>query len=61
MAKNKIKVKLVRSGAGRLPAHRATLIGLGLRRLNQIVELEDTKCVRGMISRVNYLVEVENH
>lgn len=61
MKKDKVKIKLIKSGSGRLPAHRATLVGLGLRRLNQTVELENTACVRGMINRVSYLLHVENH
>lgn len=61
-AKSKtVKLKLVKSGAGRLPAHRATLTGLGLRRLHQTVELENTPCVQGMINRVSYLLEVEQN
>ncbi|MEL0606657.1 50S ribosomal protein L30, partial [Pseudoalteromonas undina] len=38
---------------GRFPKHKATLGGLGLRRINHTVELEDTACVRGMINRVS--------
>ncbi len=59
MAKKTIKVTQVKSGIGRLPKHRATLVGLGLRRINHTVELEDTPSVRGMINRVNYMVKVE--
>ena len=58
MAK-KIKVTQIKSSAGRLPTHRATVTGLGLRRMNHTVELEDTPSVRGMINKVNYLVKVE--
>ena len=39
--------------------HRATVRGLGLRRMNHTVELEDTPAVRGMINKVNYLVKIE--
>lgn len=42
MADKKIKVKLVRSPAGRLKAHKACVAGLGLRRMHQTVEVEDT-------------------
>ncbi|BEU01598.1 50S ribosomal protein L30 [Agarivorans sp. OAG1] len=56
---NKIKVTQTKSGIGRLPKHRATLTGLGLRRINHTVELEDTPCVRGMINKVSYMVKVE--
>ncbi|HET8712041.1 MAG TPA: 50S ribosomal protein L30 [Spongiibacteraceae bacterium] len=58
MAK-KIKVTQVRSTAGRLQAHKACIIGLGLRRIGHTVELEDTPSVRGMINKVNFLVRVE--
>ncbi|MGY5451777.1 50S ribosomal protein L30 [Agarivorans sp. MS3-6] len=56
---NKIKVTQTKSSIGRLPKHRATLTGLGLRRINHTVELEDTPCVRGMINKVYYMVKVE--
>jgi large subunit ribosomal protein L30 len=52
-------VTLVRSRYGRLPSHRATVAGLGLRRIRQTVELEDTPQVRGMIRKVSYLLRVE--
>ncbi|RXJ73399.1 50S ribosomal protein L30 [Veronia nyctiphanis] len=58
MAKT-IKVTQTRSSIGRLPKHKATLRGLGLRRINHTVELEDTACVRGMINQVNYMIKVE--
>jgi large subunit ribosomal protein L30 len=56
---DKIKVKLVRSPAGRLKAHKACVAGLGLRRMHQVVEVEDTPCTRGMINKVNYMVQVQ--
>lgn len=59
MADAKIKVKLVKSTAGCTARHRATVRGLGLRRLHQTVELKDTPSVRGMIETVAYLVRVE--
>ena len=59
MADGKIKVKLVKSPIGCKEPHRATVRGLGLRRLNQTVELADTPQVRGMIEAVRYLVRVE--
>jgi len=55
----KIKVTQVRSIHGRLAAHKACVAGLGLRRINHTVEVEDTPSVRGMINKVNYLVKVE--
>jgi len=56
---DKIKVKLVRSPAGRLKSHKACVAGLGLRRMHQTVEVEDTPCTRGMINKVHYMVQVE--
>lgn len=54
-----IKVTLVRSLIGTRPEHRASVRGLGLRRLNHSVELVDTPAVRGMINKVAYLVRCE--
>ncbi|WP_108649090.1 50S ribosomal protein L30 [Dongshaea marina] len=54
-----VKVTQTRSAIGRLPKHKATLRGLGLRRIGHTVELEDTACVRGMINKVYYMVKVE--
>ena len=60
MAKKKtVKVTLVRSPIGTLPKHRLCLKGLGLRRMRQSVEVEDTPAVRGMINKVNYMLAIE--
>lgn len=64
MAKTKqdvssIKVTLVKSVIGRIESHKATVKGLGLRRLNHTVLVEDTPAIRGMINAVSYLVKVE--
>ena len=59
MADKKVKVTLVKSVIGTKQDHRATVRGLGLRRLNSTSELEDTPAVRGMIQKVQYLVKVE--
>ncbi len=59
MSDRKIRVKLVKGLAGTKQSHRDTVRGLGLRRLNQTVELADTPAVRGMIGKVVYLVRVE--
>ena len=56
----KIKVKLLKSVAGLNQVHRATVRGLGLKRINHVSELNDTPAVRGMINRVNYLVRIED-
>ena len=53
-----VTVKLVRSIAGTRESHRATVRGLGLRKLNSEFTLEDTAAVRGMINKVSYLVKV---
>ena len=53
-----VTVKLVRSIAGTRESHRATVRGLGLRKLNSEFTLEDTPAVRGMINKVSYLVKV---
>ena len=59
MAKT-VRITQLKSSIGRLPKHRATLKGLGLRRINHTVELEDTPSVRGMINKVYYMVKVED-
>lgn len=58
-AKGKIKVTLVKSPIGTVQSHRASVRGLGLKRMHQSAILEDTPAVRGMINRVNYLVKFE--
>ena len=57
---NKIKVTLHRSPIGTLPDHKLCVKGLGLRRINHTVEVEDTPSVRGMINKVNYMVRIES-
>ncbi|MBT5783875.1 MAG: 50S ribosomal protein L30 [Candidatus Thioglobus sp.] len=57
--KNTVRVTLVKSFYGRLPSHRATVTGLGLKRINHTVELADTPEIRGMINKVAYLLKVE--
>jgi len=57
--KNTVSVTLVKSFHHRLPTHRATITGLGLKRINHTVVLEDTPEVRGMINKVSYLLKVE--
>ena len=56
--KKTLTVKLVKSVAGTREDHRATVRGLGLRKLNSSRVLEDTPAVRGMINKVSYLVKV---
>ena len=54
-----ITVKQTRSSAGRMKTHKACLMGLGLRRINHVVTVEDTPSNRGMINRVHYMVSVQ--
>lgn len=58
-AGGRLRVTLVRSVHGRLRRHRACVHGLGLRRMHQTVEVEDSPCTRGMIRKVSYLLAVE--
>ena len=53
-----VKVQLVRSPIGCKESHRATVRGLGLRRIGSQSELQDTPAVRGMINKISYLVKV---
>lgn len=57
MKKATVSVTLVRSVIGTRRDHRATVLGLGLKKINQTRELEDTPAVRGMINKVAYLVK----
>lgn len=62
MAKKKdktIKVTLTRSVIGEKPKTRATVEGLGLRRIHQTVEQVDSPSLRGMLAKVSHLIEVE--
>ena len=54
----KIKIKLVRSTIGRIEKHKRTIEALGLRKVGQVVEKEDTPQIRGMIDLVDFMVEV---
>jgi large subunit ribosomal protein L30 len=53
-----MKVTLVRGLGGRLRAHQDCVRGLGLRRMHQVVEVEDTPATRGMVNKVSYMVKV---
>jgi large subunit ribosomal protein L30 len=63
MPKNKTAAKAAtktfKSLIGTKQSHRDTIRGLGLRRINHTVQLEDTPCVRGMINKVFYMVKCE--
>ena len=57
-ADGKVTVRRIGSPVRRDNTQRATLLGLGLKRANQMVELEDTPAVQGMIRKVQHLVEI---
>jgi large subunit ribosomal protein L30 len=57
----KLSVTLVKSVIGRLPSHKDTVRGLGLKRIRQTVTLEDTPSIRGMINKVSYLLDVKEN
>lgn len=54
-----LKIKLVKSPIGKVKKHKLTIKALGLRKLNQVVEKQDTPQIRGMIKQVSYMLEVE--
>ncbi|HVY14185.1 MAG TPA: 50S ribosomal protein L30 [Rhodopila sp.] len=55
----KVRVTQIASGAGRKPGQQETLTGLGLKKIRQTRELDDTPAIRGMIRKVAHLVKVE--
>jgi large subunit ribosomal protein L30 len=57
---NKIKVRLLKSINSVKRSHRDTVRGLGLKRIDHVVEVVDTPAVRGMINKVNYLVRIDS-
>jgi large subunit ribosomal protein L30 len=56
--KKTVKIQQIKSVIGYTERQRATMRGLGLRRIRHIVELEDTDAIRGMINKVSHLVVV---
>ena len=58
-AAKKIRVSQTKSANGRQQRHKATLIGLGLRRIRHTVEVDDTPEIRGMINKISYMVRIE--
>tara|TARA_R110001606_G_scaffold144438_1_gene283823 strand:- start:1 stop:189 length:189 start_codon:yes stop_codon:yes gene_type:complete len=59
MATKTVKITLVRSQIGTMERHRQCLIGLGLRRMHQSVEVLDTPANRGLITKIRYMLSVE--
>jgi|TARA_Y200000002_G_scaffold151162_1_gene124950 large subunit ribosomal protein L30 len=58
-SKSELIIKLTKSPIGAKPNHRATIRGLGLRKLQSTVVREDNPCIRGMVQSVAHLVTVE--
>ena len=58
-AVKKLKITLVRSTIGQVPKNRATIAAMGLRKINQTVELPDNEATRGQIQKVRHMVKVE--
>lgn len=59
MASNTLIVTMTKSKFGRLPAHQACLKGLGLRKINQRVEVSNSPENKGMINKISYMLKVE--
>ena len=57
-ASKTIQIKLIKSGIGRIKNHKLCIQGLGFKRLNQVVSVEDTPSNRGMINKISDMVEV---
>ena len=57
-ASKTIQVKLIKSGIGRINKHKLCIRGLGFKKLNQVVTVEDTPSNRGMINKISDMVEV---
>tara|TARA_B100000963_G_scaffold336865_1_gene332326 strand:- start:4042 stop:4230 length:189 start_codon:yes stop_codon:yes gene_type:complete len=55
---NTIKIKLVKSGIGRMQKHKLCIKGLGFKRLNQVVEIEDTPSNMGMVNKISDMIEI---
>ena len=53
-----IQIKLIKSGIGRIEKHKLCIQGLGFKKLNQVVTVEDTPSNRGMIKKISDMVEV---
>ena len=53
-----ITIKLVKSGIGRMNNHKLCIKGLGFKKLNQVVTVEDTPSNRGMINKISDMLEI---
>ncbi|QCI19020.1 50S ribosomal protein L30 [Buchnera aphidicola] len=54
-----IKITQIKSSIGRIPKHKKTLSGLGLRYIGHTIILQDTPSVRGMIKKVSYILKIQ--
>jgi len=59
MNTKQLKITQIKSKFGRLSNHKSCLLGLGIRRLNQSVIVNDTPENRGMINKINYMIKIE--
>ena len=57
-ASKTIQIKLVKSGIGRIKKHKLCIQGLGFKKMNQVLTVEDTPSNRGMINKISDMVEV---
>ncbi len=59
MNKSKLlKIKLIKSGIGRMNKHKLCIKGLGFRKLNQVISIEDTSSNRGMVNKIRDMIEI---
>jgi large subunit ribosomal protein L30 len=59
MNKSKLlKIKLIKSGIGRMNKHKLCIKGLGFKKLNQVVSIEDTSSNRGMVNKIRDMIEI---
>ena len=56
--KETIKIKLIKSGIGRMKNHKLCIKGLGFKKLNQSIVIEDSPSVRGMINKISDMLEI---
>jgi large subunit ribosomal protein L30 len=59
MAKKKIKLTQIKSGIGSTKRQKLTLVALGIRKLNNTIEVESSPQIQGMITKVRHLLRVE--
>ncbi|QIE02184.1 50S ribosomal protein L30 [Buchnera aphidicola] len=55
----KIKITQIKSSIGRLPKHKKTLIGLGLRHIGHTVIRKNTKSIQGMVKKISYILKIQ--